>query len=109
MTEHRNWNEVPSGSNFIKWEHIGQEEKGTMAALKEGNFGFEVHFTDGRIMGLSLSDLRAKVKDAEPEVGDQIYAKWVAEKPTSQPAPMKIFEVRVTRREGSPPAPTELV
>ena len=96
------WNDVPSGGTYIKWTQLGQEEEGDIAGVKEGTFGFEVHFTDGRILGLILSDLRAKVKDLAPGISDHLWCKWIAEKPTNQPAPMKVFEVRVTRREQPP-------
>jgi hypothetical protein len=97
-----NWRDVPSGGAFIKWTQLQQEEEGNVAEIKEGTFGFEIHFTDGRILSLSLSDLREKVKDAAPGLGDHLWCKWIAEKPTNQPSPMKIFEVRVTRREAAP-------
>ena len=42
------------------------------------------------------------MKDAAPAIGDHVCVKFVAEKPTSQPSPMKVFEVRVTRRSQAP-------
>jgi hypothetical protein len=103
MTETKiNWDDVPSGGAFIKWTQLGQEEEGDVADVKEGTYSFEVHFTDGRILGLSLSDLRDKVKEAAPGIGDHLWCKWVAEKPVGQPDPKKIFEVRVDRRGAAP-------
>jgi hypothetical protein len=102
MTQTANWEDVPSGGAFIKWTQIGQVEEGEVADVKEGSFGYDVHFTDGRILSLSLSDLRKKMKDAAPGIGDNVWVKFVAEKPTSQPSPQKIFEVRVTRRGPAP-------
>ena len=102
-----NWNDVPSGGAYIKWTQLGQEEEGDVAEIKEGTFGFEVHFTDGRILGLSLKDLRDKVKAAAPGICEHLWSKWIAEQPTGQPDPKKIFEVRVTRR-GSTPAVDDL-
>jgi hypothetical protein len=96
------WEDVPAGGDFIKWTKLGQEEEGDVADVREGSFGFEIVFTDGRILPLSLSDLRAKIKDAAPGIGDHVWAKFVAEKPTSQPSPMKVFEVRVTPRGPAP-------
>jgi hypothetical protein len=102
MTQTADWEDVPSGGAFIKWTQIGQVEEGEVADVKEGSFGYDVHFTDGRILGLSLSDLRKKMKDAAPGIGDHVWVKFVAEKPTSQPSPMKVFEVRVTPRGPAP-------
>lgn len=98
------WDDVPAGGAYIKWTQLEQEEEGEVADKKVGTFGFEVHFTDGRVLSLSPVDLREKVKNAAPEIGDHLWCKWIAEKPTSQPAPKKIFEVRVTRRESPPDA-----
>ena len=42
------------------------------------------------------------MKEAAPGIGDHVWVKFVAEKPTSQPSPMKVFEVRVTRRGPAP-------
>jgi hypothetical protein len=97
-----NWDDVPSGGAYIKWTQLSQEEEGDVADVKEGTFGFEVHFTDGRILSLSPVDLREKVKAAAPGIGDHVWCKWIAEKPTSQPTPKKIFEVHVTRRGPTP-------
>jgi hypothetical protein len=97
-----NWDDVPAGGAFIKWTQLGQEEEGDVAEVKEGTFGFEVHFTDGRILGLSLKDLREKVKDAAPGIGDHLWCKWVSERNVGQPDPKKIFDVRVTRRGSAP-------
>ena len=102
MTQTAKWEDVPSGGAFIKWTEVGQEDEGDVADVTEGTFGFEVHFTDGRILGLSLSDLRNKMKDAAPGIGDHVWCKFVSERPTSQPSPMKIFEVKVTRRGPAP-------
>lgn len=101
MTQTAKWDDVPS-SAVIKWTELGEENEGDVADLREGPFGFEIVFTDGRILSLSPVDLRAKVKDAAPGIGDHLWCKWVAERPTSQPSPKKIFEVRVTRRGPAP-------
>jgi hypothetical protein len=103
MTETKfDWSDVPSGGAYIKWTELGQEAEGDVAEIKEGTFGFEVHFTDGRILGLTLSDLTKKVKKAAPGIGDHLFCKWIQEKPVGQPDPMKIFDVRVDRRGPAP-------
>jgi hypothetical protein len=102
MSQTTKWDDVPSGGAFIKWTQLGEENEGDVADVREGTFGFEIVFTDGRILGLSLSDLRKKMKEAAPAIGDHVWVKFVAEKPTSQPSPMKVFEVRVTRRGPAP-------
>jgi hypothetical protein len=80
-----NWNDVPGGGAYIKWEQIGQEEEGDVADVKEGTFGFEIHFSDGQILGLSLSDLRKKMKDAAPGIGDHVRVQ-VRDREAHQPA-----------------------
>jgi hypothetical protein len=103
MSQSVQWDDVASeGGVFIKWTKIGEENEGEVADVKEGNFGPDLHFIDGRIMSLSLSDLRKKMKEAAPGIGDHVWVKYVADKPTSQPSPMKIFEVKVTRRGPAP-------
>lgn len=104
MTQQANfqWSDVQTGGLYIKWEQLNQEDEGDVADIREGAFGVEIVFSDGRILGLSLADLRAKLKDAAPGIGDHVWVKFVAEKPTNQPSPKKIFEVRVTRRGAAP-------
>lgn len=56
---------------------------------------------DGRRVSLiaSQTDLKSKLADVAPQVGDQIRIEYTGTKNVGQPEPMKLFQVGVTSNQ----------
>lgn len=101
-------------SDVIKFNTVGQEVDAKILEIEPYTgmnnnkcFKYMLLLNDGRRASLicSQTDLKQKLADVAPQVGDQIHIKYIQDKHVGQPEPMKVFEVGVKSGEAAAPAP----
>ncbi len=110
------WKPFSGGSGvFVKFENIGDEVVGKITGLRVHDFGqgkgpvplMDIERkNDGENVTLSVdkADLRPKVAELNPQVGDMIAVKYVEDqKIPGRPQGMKVFAVKW--KMGERPAP----
>jgi hypothetical protein len=100
------WDRFKSGG--VQFNQVGDRFIGQVIDLdvREGRFGdvpvivFETVDGARRELWAGAVDLRSKLADVAPEVGDWLDIELIGEQHTGQPSPMKLF--RVTKLAGPP-------
>ncbi len=99
------WLEPQYQDRWIKWSAPGLEVEGFLRGWEQGEFPatetspakpYAIAILDTangeKELALSLVDLKDQVFAAKPQIGDQVYARYIRDVEKK-----KIFEVRVTR------------
>ena len=110
------WDEVDrgAGGQYVKWEEAGQHVKGTVTRIGKGtdlnqNIVPEVDIDTGDetvTISASQVDLKRKLIDALPQVGDHIVIVFTGTEKVGR-GDMKRFDVAVKAGDGAAPGGTE--
>lgn len=105
------WDGLPNG-NFVKWETPGQSVvgkvlgKGVGKDLQGGDVPqMTIQLDDGSevTVGASQAQLRAKLMEAKPNIGDRVKITFTHTEPRDKGKTLKHFEVLVKKGEAPTP------
>ena len=110
------WDEVDrgAGGQYVKWEETGQHVKGTVARIGKGTDlnnnvvpEIDIDTDDGTVtISASQVDLKRKLIDALPNVGDHIVIVFTGSEKVGR-GDMKRFDVAVKKGAGDGAATDE--